>query len=305
METNNTQTVIALTDSFWQGNRSDNQRQYVSERLIQTRGLGEGYSAQFGSGDPFQLRNLHIAILTGGSVDISVNLLSRHYEKGDLMVITPDSIMAQESHSLDFDMRMIQMSPTFVSEVMRGQVPPMFLHRMEDFTLHLSEADRAAYDYLSEGLWALLHADTLSDEAIRGCCKSLLELLRSLLLSRESRKAVLPTRGMSIFNEFISMVNAHCTEHHGVVFYAKEIGISREHLSNLVTAASGRTASSWIDEALLSRAKILLGHTDLTSAEISDRLNFPAPAHFARFYKRLTGMTPGQYRREALGAAEP
>ena len=62
-------------------------------------------------------------------------------------------------------------------------------------------------------------------------------------------------------------------------------------------AASGRTASSWIDEALLSRIKILLRHSDLTSTEISDRLNFPASSHFARFFKRMTGITPQEYRK--------
>ena len=34
-----------------------------------------------------------------------------------------------------------------------------------------------------------------------------------------------------------------------------------------------------------------------TCAEISDRLNFPAPSNFTRFFKRLTGLTPQAYRR--------
>jgi len=296
MNTDNEIGVRRLTDSFWQEHRSDSDTQYVSERLIQTRGLGVGYSTQFGSGDPFQLRNLHVARITCGSVDISVNLLSRHYETGDLMVITPDSIMMQEGYSKDFDMQMIQMSPEFLSDVMHGQVPPLFLHRMQDYTIHLSEADRAAYTLLSDCLWALLHAETISDEAIRACCGSILQYLRTLILFQQSRTLVGQTRSLSVFNQFIALINVHCARHHDVVFYAGEIGLSREHLSSLISKASGRTASAWIDEALLSRSKILLRHTDLTSAEISDRMNFPAPSHFVRFFKRLTGLTPGQYR---------
>ena len=114
------QSVTKLTDSFWQDHRSDSGFQYVSERLIQTRGVGEGYSVQFGSGDPFQLKNLHIALVKSGSVDISVNLLPRHYEAGDMMVITPDSIMTQQGRSPDFDMQIIQLSPAFLSDVMHG-----------------------------------------------------------------------------------------------------------------------------------------------------------------------------------------
>jgi len=292
----NTQSVTRLTDSFWQEHRSGDDTQYVSELLIQTRGLGKGYSAQFGSGNPFQLRNLHIALVTRGSVDISVNLLSRHYESGDLMIITPDSIMLQEGRSTDFDMQMIQLSPEFLSEVMHGQVPPLFLHRMQDFTIRPSDADRAVYSLLSDSLWALLHATTVSNEAIGTCCESIILYLRTMILSRQSKDPVGQTRSLGVFNRFIALVNAHCAEHHDVAFYAGEIGLSREHLSKMISAQSGKTASAWIDEALLSRIKILLHHTDLTSAEISDRLNFPAPSHFARFFKRHTGQTPKEYR---------
>ena len=290
------QSVTKLTDSFWQNHRSDSDLQYVSERLIQTRGVGEGYSVQFGSGDPFQLKNLHVALVKSGSADISVNLLSRHYEAGDMMVITPDSIMKQQGRSPDFDMQILQLSPAFLSDVMHGEVPPLFLHRMQNFTLRPSETDRAAYTFLSDSLWALLHAETLSDEAVRACCESILQYLRTLILFQQSRTLAGQTRALSVFNQFIALINVHCVRHHDVVFYAGEIGLSREHLSSLISKASGRTASAWIDEALLSRSKILLLHTDLTSAEISDKMNFPAPSHFVRFFRRMTGLTPGQYR---------
>ena len=292
------QSLTKLTDSFWQDNRSDRGSQYVSDRLIQTRGVGEGYSLQFGSGDPFQLKNLHIAYVKCGSVDISVNLLSRHYEAGDIMVITPDSIMTQQGRSPDFDMQIIQLSPAFLSDVMHGEVPPLFIHRMQDFTIRPSDADQTAYAFLSDSLWALLHAETLSDDAIRACCESILQYLRTLILFQQTRTLAGQTRSLSIFNQFIALINVHCVRHHDVMFYAGEIGLSREHLSSLISKASGRTASAWIDEALLSRSKILLRHTDLTSAEISDRMNFPAPAHFVRFFRRLTGLTPGQYRQD-------
>ena len=38
--------------------------------------------------------------------------------------------------------------------------------------------------------------------------------------------------------------------------------------------------------------------SDETAAQIAERLRFPCPASLTKFFKRATGMTPGQYRAE-------
>ena len=41
-----------------------------------------------------------------------------------------------------------------------------------------------------------------------------------------------------------------------------------------------------------------LEHKGVTVNQIADELNFPNPSFFSKFFKRMTGMTPGEYRNE-------
>ena len=59
---------------------------------------------------------------------------------------------------------------------------------------------------------------------------------------------------------------------------------------------SGKAAKQWIDDALVARIKVALRHTDKQMAQISDEMNFPNNSFFNKYFKRLTGLTPGQYR---------
>ena len=66
------QEVREGSRSFWEEHHSSSEFQYVSERIFQTCGIGQGYDAQFSSGDPFQIRNLNLAYIVRGSIDNTV-----------------------------------------------------------------------------------------------------------------------------------------------------------------------------------------------------------------------------------------
>ncbi|MBR4721490.1 MAG: helix-turn-helix domain-containing protein, partial [Muribaculaceae bacterium] len=51
--------------------------------------------------------------------------------------------------------------------------------------------------------------------------------------------------------------------------------------------------------ALVAEAKTLLRHTNKQITEIAYDLNFPNPAFFGKFFRRITGTTPRHYRETA------
>jgi AraC-like DNA-binding protein len=59
---------------------------------------------------------------------------------------------------------------------------------------------------------------------------------------------------------------------------------------------SGQTPLSIIHQYVVTESKALLYSTDLTIQEISERLNFHSQSDFGKFFKKLTGLSPNQYR---------
>ncbi len=53
----------------------------------------------------------------------------------------------------------------------------------------------------------------------------------------------------------------------------------------------------WINRATLIQAKALLKSNDMLVSEVADRLSFPSQSAFGSFFKRETGMSPGEYQK--------
>lgn len=51
-----------------------------------------------------------------------------------------------------------------------------------------------------------------------------------------------------------------------------------------------------IDHFVLLEAQSLLKYTNMSVQEISYQLNFPNQSFFGCYFKRLTGMSPSQYK---------
>ena len=74
--------------------------------------------------------------------------------------------------------------------------------------------------------------------------------------------------------------------------------ISREHLSRVFRRETGIPLHDYILQQKMDYACHLLRHSDLNSKEIAARLGYDSPAHFGRTFRRLTGLTPGDFRAE-------
>ena len=59
---------------------------------------------------------------------------------------------------------------------------------------------------------------------------------------------------------------------------------------------TGRSAGEWVDNARLSLARTLLHDPSIPISEVSYRLGFEDPAYFSRFFRKLVGMSPTDFR---------
>jgi AraC-like DNA-binding protein len=96
------------------------------------------------------------------------------------------------------------------------------------------------------------------------------------------------------FNELIQ--NNFKTEH-SVQFYADALHMHPNHLNFLMKKYTGTTAKHTIADHIFLEAKHLLDSTSLTVKEIAYELGFPTPGCFSSFMKKMSKVSPSNYRR--------
>ena len=59
---------------------------------------------------------------------------------------------------------------------------------------------------------------------------------------------------------------------------------------------TGYSAVEWIERFVILEAKVLLKSSNLNIQQIADELHFPSQSFFGKYFKKLTGMSPKEYR---------
>lgn len=103
-------------------------------------------------------------------------------------------------------------------------------------------------------------------------------------------------RSTELFVAFMRLLTKHFIEHHDLKFYAEQLHVTTIHLSRVVRQVSSRTVADYINQMLLMESLWLLKTTTLPLSIIADRLCFSDPSSFGRFFLRMRGISPKQYR---------
>jgi LacI family transcriptional regulator len=84
---------------------------------------------------------------------------------------------------------------------------------------------------------------------------------------------------------------------------AEEMLVSRSTLERRFREFFGCTPAEEINRVRIERAKVLLRETAWPVSVIGDKTGFASPENFVRFFRRLVGTTPRQYRNSFYGNA--
>lgn len=101
-----------------------------------------------------------------------------------------------------------------------------------------------------------------------------------------------------LFEQFMSLLQAHHKRERNVGFYARQMNITPKYLSSVVKEVSGKTAARWIDEYVILEAKTLLKYSGMSIQEIAYALNFSTQSFFGKYFKQHTGSSPSRFKRK-------
>jgi hydroxymethylpyrimidine/phosphomethylpyrimidine kinase len=114
-------------------------------------------------------------------------------------------------------------------------------------------------------------------------------------LTRESN---LQGRSSELYNQFISQVNNFCRTYSDVHFYADQLNVSSRYLAQVTRRISCKTPKAIIDEYIVKEIERELSTTTHTMQEIANTFGFSSQAHLTKFFKKMRGLTPSEYRKK-------
>ena len=243
-------------------------------------------------GEPLRINDTRMGLIMKGSIDVIINLQEKCLSEGHVAYLGPGSIVQPLSVSDDFEIYGTALFSQRLPLEAIGQWPQVADALTRDFQ---ARVDKATVDYLRllfETLWTTLHLTIRNDKTLGSIVAAIMYQFADIYRREEQR-----TQGKTtLFDRFIALVNQQAGSHRQLDFYASELCLTPRYLGTLIKQASGLSAKEWIDRAVIAEAKILLRHSTMTVAQIADRLSFPNPSFFCKYFLRLVGQTPMGYR---------
>lgn len=140
----------------------------------------------------------------------------------------------------------------------------------------------------------VLKEEQLSDDT----WKKLDAALQALGFARIDDRKVRLIEGIK--NKVIQLIH-HSKEvdrkHNWSTVLAEEMHYEYNYLSNLFSSVEGITLEQYIIRQKIEKAKELLFYDELNLSEIANRLGYSSVAHLSAQFKKVTGMTPSELKK--------
>lgn len=151
------------------------------------------------------------------------------------------------------------------------------------------------FDYAQRALKLHCFGYILKPASAEDLAEELLSAVEAVRLIRADADIPIPE------STFLSSVKKSIAINIGEVdlnrtFIAKYIHMNPDYISYLFHKESGQALTSYILNERISLAKKLLGSSYLTIQAITEQCGFSSTSYFHKQFKRVTGMTPQQYR---------
>ena len=237
----------------------------------------------FREGEVYQLPEPRLLLFMSGEADVHLDLEQFHFERGTVILTTPDVILEFERIGQDVEVCGIAMKEA--------------VQVAERIVTNVSANDSELLLRMMYLLWDVATLSPYRREAVLQMVRAMVadvQYIKQASDSSVNRTAI--SRHQELFQQFKTLVSHHCERERNIPYYADQLHITPHHLSAVISRASGRSAMYWINRAVVLRAKVLLRTSGLLTYEIAERLHFANPPAFNNFFKRETGLTPKEYR---------
>ena len=246
----------------------------------------------------------HITILMcwRGTARIMYDMQERTIKRNDMNIILPGHLVHPIDNSDDFTYARIFISAELFDDLKHN----LFSHDFDKFNYipecHLTDEQAHRMRALGELLAAIASHDT--DD---------LQLRRQMLIAqlalgyefvnyyrKEQDREWKENNPSTLYARFCDLVVNHYRENRNVNYYARLLGYDTRYFSKLFRkTGNGISALDWIGQYVTTQAKrIMDANPKQTIKETAYQLGFPTTANFCRYFKRVTGIYPQEYKKQ-------
>ena len=252
---------------------------------------------------PIRADHFTIFIVRAGNILMKLNLMEYTVRKNGVVIITPETVG-----------QLLEVSANWRGTGMGFTTDFMFrtgIHRnhIESFDFFASQGtpvlqlEQQDADIL-QGLFDLLLQKNLTKDAhpfrkevvLHSFSLFMYELAAIYSKYRAGLKIKLG-RKEDLLIRFLKLLPAHFKEERTVQYYAGLLFVTPKYLTEAVKEITGKTAGEFIDEIVITEAKLLLLDPSLSVSKVAESLFFSDQFIFSKFFKKQVGFTPSAYRK--------
>lgn len=238
---------------------------------------------------------------------------SYDYQQGTMLFISPGQVMgsADDGTLHQPDGWVLGFHPDFIhrSALQHLLQEYSFFSYSANEALHLSEPERetiiSCMRRIKEELDSPIdrHTKALVIENIKLLLSYCQRFYDRQFITRKPINSDLLTRFEILLADFFHTGQALAEGLPSVRYFADKLCLSPSYLSDLLKKETGKTALRHIQLKAVDVAKAEMSDPAKSLSQVGYQLGFPYPQHFSRWFKKMTGQTPTNYREALIATA--
>ncbi|UTW64071.1 AraC family transcriptional regulator [bacterium SCSIO 12741] len=250
---------------------------------------------------PFRSKYFSIAFVISGNFQIQMDLMDYHLSNNDVAIITADSLVQIKKVNTLEKMVVINFMPELFT---RYQFQNKGLKVLESLVfktpshITLNNSETESLNCIALELKRRNKEDFKNAYKAEVTFHLFMAMVYELANTEQCQQNFTGkiSRSQHIAYAFLKSVKQNCQTERTVGFYAKELFITPNHLSESVKKTFGKSAMKLINETTVLALKIQFSNPNLTIEQIGFEFSFSSLQHLSLFYKKHTGLSPRQYR---------
>ena len=127
-----------------------------------------------------------------------------------------------------------------------------------------------------------------------------IQFIESFIQEAESITRETDTSTNPSFYRLLNYIQEHYAEPITLTEVAKKFHFNASYLSSYFSANNNEGFSEYVNKVRVEKAKEMLVATEESISEISDRVGYSDQSYFTKVFKKMTGVSPSQYRKEQV-----